>query len=140
MQITVGSNSKSVAKRLGKKGKELSASVKLALFKTAADGINIIQDRTAKGKGYNGKSFDGYSKTYKAFRRKKGRSVTPDLYFRGNMMGAMTAKSNRKQAEIFFRGAEESKKAAFNDKSRPFFEFNRSEKEELSRAFTRYLK
>ena len=49
MQVKINTNAKEIAKRVGKKGKELSASVKRALLITAQQGVNVIQDRTAKG-------------------------------------------------------------------------------------------
>ena len=140
MNITVGSNAKDIAKRLGKKGKELSASVKMALSVTAQAGVNIIEDRTAKGQGYKGGMFPDYSPKYSAFRTANGRGVIPDLQFTGQMLGSMTTRANSKQAEIFFARATESKKAAMNDKTRPFFGFNRQEEKQLGKVFFRALK
>ena len=62
------------------------------------------------------------------------------MNFTGKMLGSMTTKASSKQAEIFFRGATESGKAAGNDKKRPFFGFNNSEEEKLGRIFFRALK
>ena len=145
MEIRVTSNSKDIAKRVGKKGKELSDSVKRALSITAQVGLTIIEDRTAKGEGYKGGAFAAYSTKgsnggYAAFRARKGRGSTPDLSFTGNMLGAMTTKANDKQAEIFFTRSTEAKKAAMNNKTRPFFGFSRSEEERLGKVFFRYLK
>jgi predicted RNA-binding protein YlqC (UPF0109 family) len=42
MDVKINTNAKDVAKRIGKKGKELSASIKKALSITAQAGINII--------------------------------------------------------------------------------------------------
>ena len=145
MQFTVSSNAKLIAKQVGKKGKELSDSVKRALSITAQVGLTIIEDRTAKGEQINGQDFAPYSKKgsnggYAAFRARKGRGSTPDLSFTGNMLGAMTTKANYKQAEIFFTRPTEAKKAAMNNKTRPFFGFSRSEEERLGKVFFRYLK
>ena len=139
MQIKIKTNAKEIAKRLNKKGKALSLSVKKALSITAQAGVNIILDRTKDGEGYKG-NFKPYSSTYSAFRSSEGRGSVPDLRFTGKMLGAMTTKASSKQAEIFFRGATESGKAAGNDKKRPFFGFNNSEEEKLGRIFFRALK
>ena len=64
----------------------------------------------------------------------------PDLQFTGQMFSAMTVKANSQEAEIFFNRATEAKKAAMNDKSRPFFGFNRRERKTLSSVFERNLK
>ena len=52
----------------------------------------------------------------------------------------MTTKANGKQAEIFFSRATESKKAAMNNKTRPFFGFSRKEQQRLSEVFFKALK
>ena len=140
MEIKVTSNSKLIAERVGKKGKELSDSVKRALSRTAQAGVNIIEDRTAEGQGYKGGKFAEYNPVYAAFRRSKGRGEMPDLQFTGKMLGSMTTKADAKQAEIFFSRATESKKAAMNDKKRPFFGFSPQEEKKLGQVFFRNLK
>ena len=145
MQINIKTNAKDIAKRVKKKGKALSKSVEKALSITAQAGVNIILDRTKKGQGYKGGTFKGYSTIgnsggYAAFRAKKGRGSTPDLNFTGKMLGAMTTKANSKQAEIFFRGATESGKAAMNNKTRPFFGFSSKEETKLGEVFFKALK
>jgi hypothetical protein len=55
------------------------------------------------------------------------------------MIGAMITKANPKQAVIFFSNPKDAKKAAMNDKTRPFFGFNRAEKKRLGKAFTRFI-
>ena len=140
MQFTVSSNAKLIAKQVGKKGKELSDSVKRALSRTAQAGVNIIEDRTAEGQGYKGGKFAEYNPAYAAFRRSKGRGEMPDLQFTGKMLGSMTTKADAKQAEIFFSRAAEAKKAAMNNKTRPFFGFSRSEEKKLGEVFFRNLK
>ena len=139
MDIRLDTNAKEIAKRVGKKGKELSASVKRALLITAQEGVNVIQDRTAKGVGYKG-MFASYTPEYALFRSGKGRRTKPDLNFTGQMLGSMSVRANSKQAEIFFSRATESKKAAMNDKKRPFFGFNDQEEKQLGKIFFKALK
>ncbi len=140
MEVSIKSNAKQIAARIGKKGKELSDSIKLALLRTGLAGVNIIEERTSKSKGFKGGAFKKYNSVYSAFRVSKGRSTKPDLRFTGQMMSAMTVKSNNKEAEIFFTRAQEAKKAAMNNKSRPFFGFDRSEEKQLGKVFFRALK
>lgn len=139
MDIRLQTNAKEIARRVGKKGKELSASVKRALLITAQEGVNVIQDRTAKGVGYKG-MFASYTPEYALFRSGKGRGTKPDLNFTGQMLGSMSVRANSKQAEIFFSRATESKKAAMNDKKRPFFAFNDQEEKQLGKIFFKALK
>lgn len=140
MQISLKTNAKKVQAALKKKGKDVNKSIKRALSITAQQGINIIEDRTQDGKGYKGGAFKGYSEKYAKFRRNKGRSQTVDLQFTGRMLGSMTSKADRKKATIFFTRAEEAKKAAMNNKTRPFFGFSREEEKQLGKVFFRNIK
>ena len=140
MQVNIKSNAKEISKRVGKKGKELAASVKRALSITAQTGINIIEARTNKGLGFKGGKFKDYTPIYAAFRASKGRGKNPDLQFTRQMLGSMTSKASARQAEIFFTRATEAKKAAMNNKSRPFFGFSDREEKQLGEVFFRALK
>lgn len=140
MQVDIKTNAKKVQAALKKKGKDIDKSMKRALSITAQQGINIIEDRTEDGVGYKGGAFKGYSEKYAKFRRAKGRGKNVDLQFSGRMLGSMTSKADRKKATIFFTRAEEAKKAAMNDKTRPFFGFNRKEEKQLANIFFRNIK
>ena len=140
MQFSIKTNAKKVEKALKQKGKDVGKSMKRALSITAQQGINIIEARTEDGVGYKGGAFKGYSAKYAKFRRDKGRGKSVDLQFSGRMLGSMTSKADRKKATIFFTRAEEAKKAAMNDKTRPFFGFNRKEEKQLAKTFFRYIK
>ena len=70
----------------------------------------------------------------------KGRSSVPDLEFTGQMMSSMTTKADSRKAEIFFARATESKKAAMNNKTRPFFGFSKREEKQLGEILFRALK
>ena len=140
MQVSIKTNAKKVEKALKQKGKDINQSLKQALSITAQEGINIIEARTEDGVGYKGGRFKPYTEKYEAFRRKKGRGKNVDLEFKGHMLGSMTSKADRKKATIFFTRGEEAKKAAMNNKTRPFFGFNRNEERQLAKVFFRYIK
>ena len=140
-------NFKGIAK---KRQEEIKAGIKLALSKTAQVGINIIQDRTEKGQGYEGK-FKPYSKGYSIAKKngwprsKDRRSFSGDpsgivnLNVTGTMIGGMTSKANSSRAVIFFTNPKITKRAAKNDSIRPFFGFNRLEEKQLAKTFERFL-
>ena len=140
MQVNIKTNAKKVEKALKQKGKDVKQSLKRALSITAQEGINIIESRTDDGVGYKGGRFKPYTEKYEAFRRKKGRGKNVDLQFTGRMLGSMTSKATDKKATIFFTRGEEAKKAAMNNKTRPFFGFNRQEERQLAKVFFRYIK
>jgi len=140
LAVKVRFQPRDVSKIPKKMRKELLAKRRLALLRTAQVGLDIIEDRTETGDGYKGK-FEPYQESYALFRAKNGRSASNvDLNFTGQMLGSMTTKANAKQAVIFFSSAASAKKAAMNDKTRPFFGFNRVEKKRLGKAFTRFIK
>ena len=123
-----------------KRQAEIKAGIQMALFKTAAIGIQFIQDRTAKGVDIDGQRFKPYSEKYAFFRAKKGRTpVNVDLNFTGQMLGDMSQKANSKRAVIYFLRGSEAKKAFHNNKTRAFFGFNRLEEKQLAKTFERFL-
>jgi len=140
MKISFKSNAKEVKAKLEKKGKDVGKSVSRALSITAQEGINIIERRTKRSVGFKGGKFTGYSPKYAKFRRFKGRTNRPNLEFSGKMLGAITSRADRKKATIFFTRAAEAKKAAGNNKLRPFFGLNRKEEKKLGDIFFRNIK
>ena len=104
-------------------------------------GINIILERTDKGKQIGGADFDGYSEKYAKFRAKRGRQIAPvDLTFTGAMLGSMSNRSLRVgRQRLYFDRATEAQKAFHNNKTRPFFGFSAREKTRLKNVFKRSL-
>lgn len=150
LAVKVRFQPRDVSKIPKKMRKELLAKRRLALLKTAQVGLSIITDRTETGEGYKG-TFKPYTKSY-AIAKKKGwpasknreafagtSNSTVNLMVSNKMIGAMITKANPKQAVIFFSNPKDAKKAAMNDKTRPFFGFNRAEKKRLGKAFTRFI-
>lgn len=140
MKITLDANFKEAQKLIKKRGKDLKASTKKALLITGFKGIEIIQDRTNKRRSYKGGFFKNYTSKYAAYRISKGRGSKPDLQFTGQMFSSMTVASTSREAEIYFTRNSEAKKAAMNDKKRPFFGFSRRERAVLSGVLERNLK
>ena len=133
-----------------KRQAEIKAGIKLALSRTAQVGINIIQDRTEKGQGNEGK-FKAYSKDY-AIAKKEGWPKSKDrssfsgdasgivnLNVTGKMTGGMTSKANSSRAVIFFTNPKITERAMINDSIRPFFGFSRLEEKQLAKTFERFL-
>lgn len=123
---------------LPKERKAILKKRRIALLSTAEKGIEIIQNLRERGYGYKG-AFPSYSKGYAQFLRKKGHGLTPDLDFSGQMIENVTSKANSSRAIIYFTSETESKKAAFNNKLRPFMGFSRKDSQELSAFFARRL-
>lgn len=132
---------KSAAKiKFGKNRADRERILKRALLRAVSKGRDIIESHMDTGIGYKGGSFKPYSKEYKEYRREKGRGTKPDLQFTKQMRGAMQVRANEKKGEIYFSRKEEAQKAAKNNKTRPFFGFNKRELAELEKVFKRNLK
>ena len=147
MKISTVVESKSVDAMFKKLKSQFSKDIKKELLATTEKAITMIEDRTAKGKGYSGR-FKPYSKEYAIFRSKKGRQTRfVDLNFKGTMLGAMKSKIDQQGSisaksligEISFTRATEAKKAMFNNQKRPFFGFNKREKDYLRKFFYKRL-
>jgi len=91
---------------------------------------NVIKDRTRQGTSVNGGGFKKYSKGYAKVRAKRGATLTPNLFFTGQMLGNMTFKKlSSTKGQVFFPRRTENIKAFFNDQSRPFFSVNKQEED-----------
>ena len=97
---------------------------------------NAIKDRTRKGKSVSGAGFKKYSKAYARKRAKRGSSLTPNLFFTGQMLGNMTFKKlSSSKGQVFFPNRTQNIKAFFNDQSRPFFSVNKKEEDRAVEVF-----
>lgn len=118
---------------------KINARKRKALSITAMEGINIIEDRTAKGQGVDG-PFKSYTPQYAAFRAKNKLGTKPDLSVTGQMLASMTAsRPTSNSVTLFFRGADNARKAAFNNQSRKFFSFTKRERGTLKNIFKKRL-
>ena len=140
-------------KEIGKVASDYSdKSISVALHSTAQAGIQVIQDRTEKGKGYKG-NLKPYTPSYAAWKTKPKRrsksgyllgggavSTKVNLSLTGDMMRGMQAKKGNRFAEIFFAGSpERGKKAVWNNRTRPFFGFSAKERKALMKHFVSVL-
>ena len=149
MNVTVDATR--VTAMLDKTIKALPAEIDMALQKTALAGIQIIQDRTAEGRGYLGK-FARYTPQY-AKRKAEGwptgkvqrafggdPSGIVNLNLRGEMLGSIAQRRvTQGVREIYFTRATEARKAMWNNRKRKFFGFNASEKRSLTKFFRKAL-
>ena len=86
---------------------------------------NAIKDRTRQGKSVNARK-----------RAKRGATLTPNLFFTGQMLGNMSFKKlSSTKGQVFFPNRTQNIKAFFNDQSRPFFSVNRQEEDKAVDIF-----
>lgn len=152
MKTTVVFDSRELERKLGKIQRSMPAMIDRALIQTAQFGTDLILDRTSRGIGYEGafKSYspgyvkrkgEGWRGTAKTIGFGGGPTSPVNLTLRGEMLGAMAStKVKTGVAKIYFTKAPEAKKAAFNNKTRPFFGFNSSEQNRLRKFFANRIK
>jgi len=138
--IEVTTKPKDVTKVASKAQKELKKDIPRAVLRTGLLGQQIIKKRTAVGVGFGG-SFKGYSPQYMAVLSAEGKPTSPvDLFNTGQMLRSMQVRRrDSSTAEIYFDNKNAAEKAAMNNKTRPFFGFNRKEEERLGNYFRKQL-
>ena len=116
--------------------RKIPSASRKAMALTATFIQNVIKDRTRQGRSVKGGAFKKYSKSYARKRAKRGSTLTPNLFFTGQMLGNMSFKrlSNTK-GQIFFPNRTQNIKAFFNDESRPFFSVNKQEEDRAVKEF-----
>jgi len=111
--------------------------------------IDIISQRTLKGKDYQGAAFTRYNKTYKLWKQKRGGkffSGSPNLHNSGNMFASMKARSTDKNVTLFFSKPLEAKKASIHHRGlagmpkREFFDLSKREQDDLLELLRKKLK
>jgi hypothetical protein len=120
--------------------KEIKKDIPRAILRTGLLGQQIIKQRTAKGVGFGG-GFKGYSPQYMAALSKQGKPTSPvDLFNTGQMLRSMQVRRrDNRTAELYFDNKQAAEKAAMNNKTRPFFGFNRKEELRLGEYFRKQL-
>jgi len=101
--------------------------------------ITSILNRTRRGVDAEGRFFQPYTPKYRMFREETGHQGSPvNLFYTGSMLSAMTFKSSKTKAEIFFinTSSKDSKitnpqKAFYNQQSRNFFAISLAERDEI---------
>ena len=116
-----------------------------AISRTAQLAESIIVNKTESGKDFTDKAFKAYSREganegYYGWRKRLGKSTTPNLFDTGQMLASITSKARDGKATIFFTNADAAKKAAFNQKTRPFFALSRNTKDRLMKFFQKDVK
>jgi len=136
LPIKVDLKPKDIEGLMNSERKSIQKGVNRAIGRTASFGKQIILRRTKAGDGFEG-TFKGYSGAYINALERKGFPTSPvDLFATGQMLGSMQVETlNRRTARIYFSNPEASKKAAFNNRTRPFFGFNDKEEDRLGRFF-----
>ena len=133
-----------LAKIAKQEERDIKRGIDKAIGRVGSLGKQIILKRTKDGVGFDGPwraPFNKYSKGYLKFLESKGYPEDPiDLYASGQMIRSMQVRrKNSRTAEIYFDNPEAAKKAAFNNKTRPFFGFSDKEEDRLVALFRKEM-
>ena len=139
--VSIDTKPRDLRKMVEKLGRSFTKNHKRAMRRAAAEGLNRIQKRTSLGLDINEQPFRPYSDAYRGFRQSKGRPVDKvKLIFTGKMRGSMTSGLSGQDGLIFFSSRAESKKAAMNNRKRPFFGLNKSDTRAIRDVYFKGLK
>ena len=156
LQVTI--KPRDLAKIMKQEERDVKRGIDKAIGRVGSLGKQIILKRTEDGEGVNG-SFPSYSGSltkgfwkgdknkrgsgylaYRKYELKKTDPSTVNLNATGQMLRSMQVRqANSRTAEIYFDNPEAAKKAAFNDRTRPFFGFNAKEEDRLVALFRREI-
>lgn len=115
---------------------------KQLLGEIAVDQLSRIKTRTLEGKSFKNTAFAPYSESYKDFRASKGRPTGKvDLFFRGQMFGAMDWERINDGVRLFFNDTTQAAKAhglhhgyaPHKLPARPFFELSDDDADEIKK-------
>jgi len=139
--VNIDTKPRDLRKMVQKLGRTFTQNHKRAMRRAAAEGLNRIQKRTSLGLDINEQPFRPYSEQYKGFRASKGRPVDKvRLIFTGRMRKSMQSGLRGQDGLIYFDSRAESKKAALNNRKRPFFGLNKSDRRAIRDAYFKGLR
>jgi len=115
------------------------------LVKLRKESFNIIdgiEQRTLKGQDYKLRLFDGYSRSYSAFKakpnkNKKSRGTGVNLTYTGRMLESMTTKKIKNGLRFTFMSSSELKKAGWNQKTRRFFGTDKKQRARIRKVLSK---
>ena len=139
--VSIDTKPRDLRKMVEKLGRTFTKNHKRAMRRAAAEGLNRIQKRTSLGLDIHEQPFRPYSESYKGFRKSKGRQVDKvKLIFTGQMRKSMQSGLRGQDGLIYFDSRAESKKAAMNNRKRPFFGLNKSDTRAIRDVYFKGLK
>tara|TARA_S200002703_G_C3690526_1_gene212054 strand:- start:248 stop:682 length:435 start_codon:yes stop_codon:yes gene_type:complete len=138
--LTLTIRPRDLAKIARQEEQDVKRGIDRAIGRVGTLGKQIILRRTEDGVGVEG-PFKPYTAAYIKRLKNEGKPEDPvDLYNTGQMIRSMQVRQrDSRTAEIYFDNPDAAKKAAFNDRTRPFFGFNTKEEDRLIALFRREI-
>ncbi len=147
LKANIKTNSKELQKKYKRLEKKLPRLIDKGLLQAGFHLLDIIRTKTSKGIDYRGSPFAPYSEGYLKQLQREGKPTVVDLWYSGEMMGALTPsiikKTGRNKATLAFTRKSNIDKAFFNqvlnEPKREFFGFNSRTENIIGKAFNRFM-
>ena len=147
LKANIKTNSKELQKKYKRLEKTLPRLIDKGIQQAGFHLLDIIRTKTKKGIDYKGVPFAPYSEGYLKQLQKEGKPTVVDLWYSGEMMGALTPsiikKTGRNKATLAFTRKSNIDKAFFNqvlnEPKREFFGFNQRTESIIQKGFNKFM-
>ena len=147
LKANIKTNSKELQKKYKRLEKKLPRLIDKGIQQAGFHLLDIIRTKTKKGIDYKGVPFAPYSEGYLKQLQREGKPTVVDLWYSGEMMGALTPsiikKTGRNKATLAFTRKSNIDKAFFNqvlnEPKREFFGFNQRTESIIQRGFNKFM-
>ena len=147
LKANIKTNAKQLQKKYKRLEKKLPRLIDKGIQQAGFQLVDIIRTKTKKGIDYQDSPFAPYSEGYLKQLQKEGKPTVVDLWYSGDMLGALTPsmvkKTGRNKATLAFTRKSNIDKAFFNqvlnEPKREFFGFNQRTESIIQRGFNKFM-
>jgi len=147
LKANIKTNAKELQKKYKRLEKKLPRLIDKGIQQAGFQLVDIIRTKTKKGIDYQDSPFAPYSEGYLKQLQKEGKPTVVDLWYSGDMLGALTPsmvkKTGRNKATLAFTRKSNIDKAFFNqvlnEPKREFFGFNQRTESIIQRGFNKFM-
>ena len=147
LKANIKTNAKHLQKKYKKLEQKLPRLIDKGLLQAGFHLLDIIRTKTKKGIDYQDSPFAEYSKGYKKQLEREGKPTAVDLWYSGEMMGALTPsmvkKTGKYKISVNFSNAQMRQRALFNqvlnEPKREFFGFNQRTESIIQKGFNKFM-
>ena len=149
LEVKIKTNSEFIKKRFKRIERKFKSIIEKGILQGGFQLLDIIRTKTAKGIDFRDRPFAPYSQGYLKHLQKKGYPTKVDLWYTGNMLGALTPsgktvrKTGTNKVSVGFSNSEMLKRAVFNQvlgkNKREFFGFNDRTANIIGKQFNKFV-
>ena len=149
LKANIKTNAKELQKKYKRLEKKLPRLIDKGLLQAGFHLLDVIRTKTKKGIDYKDSPFAPYSEGYLKQLQKEGKPTVVDLWYSGEMMGALTPsghtikKTGKNIVSVNFSNAQMRQRALFNqvlnEPKREFFGFNQRTESIIQKGFNKFM-